>query len=188
MASLMIAYGSNINKAQMRRRCPTARPLGKFLLRDARLVFRGVADLEYIAGAQVPCALWMINADDEAALDMYEGIATGTYFKTREIKIEYAGKRRAPVLYLMNSEGVYPPSQAYVDTIRQGYRDFKMNESFLDEAIRRSFLDKAPDEHTLARRLRQRAGKVHRELARRPNSALQPNSSIPSLFDQFKGT
>lgn len=178
MASLYVAFGSNINKSQMRRRCPTARPLGKFLLKDARLVFRGVADLEYIAGSKVPCALWMINGDDEAALDMYEGIASGIYFKTREISIEYAGKRRKTVLYLMNSEGVYPPSQSYVDTIRQGYRDFKLDESYLDEAIRRSFSDKSPDDYTIARRLRQRAGSRHRDLVQ------QPASLIPSLFDQ----
>lgn len=178
MASLYVAYGSNANKAQMRKRCPTARPLGKFILRDARLVFRGVADLEYIKGAKAACALWLINKDDEASLDVYEGVAAGVYFKTREIKIEYCGKVRPTVLYLMNSEGVYPPSQAYVDTIRKGYRDFGMDESYLDEAIARSFREKSPDNHTIARRLRQRAGTKHRDLVQRPASL------IPSLFDQ----
>ena len=168
MSSLYVAYGSNLSKRQMRQRCPTSRPLGKFLLKDARLVFRGVADLEFAPGEQAPCGLWSINDDDEKALDMYEGIASGVYFKTREIKLEYAGKRRSSVIYLMNSEAIYPPSRAYADTIRKGYRDFDLDESYLNAAIRRAYEGKAPDEATLARRLRQRSGDTHRELEPMP--------------------
>lgn len=167
-SSLYVAYGSNINKAQMRRRCPTARPLGKFMFKDAQLVFRNVADLEFVPGAQTPCALWMIGPDDETALDGYEGIASGVYFKTREINLLYQDKRRSCVLYLMNSDAIYPPSQHYADVIRNGYRDFGMDQSYLDDAIRRSYEHKDPDDYILARRLRQRATDQHRSLVRAP--------------------
>lgn len=178
MASLYGAYGSNCSKAQMRRRCPNARALGKFMLRDARLVFRNYADLEYIPGAKAPLVLWSINKDDEESLDGYEGVSVGAYFKTREITIEFCGKRRPLLLYLKSEKGVYPPSQSYVNTIRKGYRDFEMDESYLDEAIARSFREKNPDDQTIARRLRQRLTSTHRELVKRPASV------IPSLFDQ----
>ena len=170
MSSLYIAYGSNLSKRQMRQRCPTARPLGKFMLKDARLVFRGVADLEFVPGSEAPCGLWMINNDDESSLDVYEGISSGVYFKTREIKLKYRGQRRPSVLYLMNSEAIYPPSDTYAGIIRQGYRDFGLDESFLEDAVRRSYEGKNPDERVLARRLRQRAGTLHRELAPMPAS------------------
>lgn len=168
MSKLYIAYGSNLNKRQMRLRCPTARPLGKFTLTSARLVFRGVADLEYEPGASTPCGLWVINRDDERQLDVYEGVNYGTYFKSEEIELEYLGQKRKSVIYLTNSEGVYPPSQAYANTIRQGYRDFDLDERFLDEAIARSFDDKNPDEFTMARRERQRATQRHRTLVEFP--------------------
>ena len=42
---LYIAYGSNMNKNQMRIRCPKAKPMGAYFLDGWRLVFRGVADM-----------------------------------------------------------------------------------------------------------------------------------------------
>jgi hypothetical protein len=170
MSKLYIAYGSNLSKTQMRRRCPTARPLGKFMLKDARLVFRGVADLDFVPGEETPCGLWSINADDESALDVAEGISIGAYFKSEEIVLSYAGRRRKAVIYLKNSEGVYPPTAEYARVIRQGYRDFKLDESYLDRAIAQAWENKSPDDEIIARRRRQRVGKLHRDLAARPGS------------------
>jgi hypothetical protein len=154
----------------MRRRCPTARPLGKFMLKDARLVFRSVADLDFIPGESTPCGLWMLNEDDERSLDAYEGIASGAYFKSDEIKLNYAGRRRKALIYLKTSEGIYPPSKEYARIIRRGYEDFGLDQSYLDAAITRSYSEKRPDDDIVARRARQREGTVHRELAPMPQS------------------
>ena len=43
---LYAAYGSNLNKIQMRKRCPRSTPICSMYLQDWRLVFKGVADLE----------------------------------------------------------------------------------------------------------------------------------------------
>jgi len=153
---LYLAYGSNLNKAAMRRRCSDARPVGKIMLTDAKLVFRGVADVEYCLGSRVPCGVWIISEDDERRLDQYEGVAGGFYYKERGIKIRYKGNDEHPLIYLMNSVGVFPPNQSYVNTIRQGYRDFGLDETYLDNAIKHSFEQKAPDEQTTRRRARQR--------------------------------
>lgn len=169
---LYVAYGSNLNKRAMRIRCPGAKPLGKFMLTKARLVFRGVADVEYSPDHEVPCGLWSINREDERALDLYEGVSSGFYSKEETIILRYKGERRNTLIYLMRSEGVYPPSQGYVDVIRQGYRDFKMDEAYLDAAIKYSFLKKDPDEQTLDRRERQRADTRarHRRLVEMPEA------------------
>lgn len=172
MSKLYVAYGSNLAKRQMRQRCPTARPLGKFLMTDARLVFRGVADLEYRPGEVTPCGLWAINQADEAALDRYEGIGLGRYFKSDKLEIEFAGRPRKAVIYLMNSEGIYPPSQRYADVLRQGYKDFDLDVRYLEAAIARSF-DKQPDEEIIARRLRQKADPDQRELVKMPEAVLK---------------
>jgi hypothetical protein len=174
MSKLYIAFGSNLSKKQMRFRCPTARPLGKFVMKDARLVFRNVADLEFIPGAKTPCGLWSINHEDEKALDRYEGISSGAYFKSEAIQLSYCGRKRPALIYLMNSQAIYPPSQAYVDTIRRGYRDFEMDEKFLNDAIARSFIDKdADDEEMMARRERQLDTRIHSQLVEMPESVVK---------------
>lgn len=175
---LYIAYGSNLSKQQMRSRCPSSRPLGKFMLSHARLVFRNVADLEYVPGEQTPCGLWAINAADEKALDGYEGIASGAYFKSDEIKLNYLGQPRRALVYLMNSTGVYPPSQTYADTIRRGYRDFGLDEDYLEKAIARSFTDKDPDLFIAGRRRRQiDNGGTHRRLVEKPDSIIEAEAT-----------
>jgi len=158
MSKLYIAYGSNLNKRQMRRRCPSARPLGKFTLKDARLVFRVYADLDLVPGAEVPCGLWRIDDADERALDNYEGLHRGKhgYYKDY-ILLKYQGKPEKAMLYLMQEgEGVAPPSSAYAQTIREGYQDFKMNPEFLNAAIKHSWDEKNPSEVIRQRRERQR--------------------------------
>ena len=157
MSKLYVAYGSNLNKRQMRLRCPTARPLGKFTLKDARLVFRVYADLDLIPGTEVPCGLWSINEADERALDAYEGHGSAAGYYKEYILLRYAGRPRKAMIYLMRAgEGVAPPSQSYVDTIREGYQDFGINEKYLNAAIKHSWDAKDPTDFTRGRRTRQR--------------------------------
>lgn len=165
---LYIAYGANTNKSVMRRRCPGARPLGRFLLTNARLVFRGVADLEFDPNSSVPCALWLIDEFDERALDRYEGLHSGLYIKSEEIVLQYKGEARNALVYLMTSRGIYPPTAQYVAKIRQGYRDFGMDESYLNAAITHAFNSKEPTDYELQRRDRQR--KNNQSLAKLPES------------------
>ena len=47
------AYGINLNHSSMHSLCPFAVPIGKYELPDHRLVFRGVADVEYCEGHSV---------------------------------------------------------------------------------------------------------------------------------------
>jgi hypothetical protein len=168
MTKLYISYGSNLNKRQMRQRCSTARPLGKFYLTDAKLVFRGAADVEYSPGDKVPCGLWAINQADEAALDRYEGAG---YYKETGVVIEYCGRPRNTLMYLMrSSDGIMPPSQHYADIIRRGYKDFELDEKFLNTAIKQSWDEKRPDVETQARRERQKDTQLHKQLVKMPES------------------
>lgn len=161
-SKLYLAYGSNLHKAQMQQRCPTAKPLGKLLLRDCRLVFRGVADVEYHAGASAAVGLWRIWPADERALDRYEGVTGGLYSK------EYLPVNGEPALiYLMNQGGIYPPSSYYANVIRTGYENFGLDQRYLNEAITHSLDQKAPTPHTLARRARQRVSNLHQKLVER---------------------
>ena len=73
-----IAYGSNLNIPQMRMRCPGARIIGTSMIEGYRLLFKGSRTGSYLTiepqeGARVPVAAWEVSAENEAALDRYEG-------------------------------------------------------------------------------------------------------------------
>lgn len=139
---LVWAYGSNLSKKQMRARCPDAIKVGPLIVDDCRLVFRGVADVTYSPGDCTPGGLWDITEKDEQALDVFEGVAQGTYMK-RIMPIRYKGRNRKVLFYQMRiSRGVMPPSEEYVARIAQGYRDFGLDLADLSAAIERSWEDK----------------------------------------------
>src|SRR5262249_6062186 len=122
MTVLYFAYGSNLNIANMRDRCPAAEPLGSLTLTNSKLVFRGVADCIYEEGAECPGGVWQITDECEYALDRYEGVGSGMYHK-EYIPVTWDGKTKEEMLlYVMNSTGIFPPSQGYLARIRQGYR------------------------------------------------------------------
>lgn len=140
---IYFAYGSNLNYAAMRRRCPAAVPLETLALGNSRLVFRGVADCIYEPGAECLGGLWRITPACERALDRYEGIGSGFYRK-EYVPITGIDGEETVMLYAMNSTGIFPPSQGYLDTIREGYRDFGLPLKHLNAAVRGSWDDKAP--------------------------------------------
>jgi hypothetical protein len=136
------AYGSNLNVRQMKVRCPKAEKVGPFPLTDGRLIFRGVADVVGDVGETVPGGLWWITRDCERALDRYEGYfgkGYGNMYDKRYITLSVKGEVVDCLFYKMNSRGVYPPSQAYLDSIREGYADFGLDEEKLAEAVEYSY-------------------------------------------------
>ena len=135
---LYLAYGSNLNKAQMRYRCPEAIPIGATELPDYKLAFRGgllsaVATIEPSPGSSVPVALWSISPKDEKALDVYEGFPRLYYKQT--LIVPFEGVDLKAMAYIM-TEGrpLGRPSKRYFFTIRQGYSDFGIKSR--DELIR----------------------------------------------------
>ncbi len=72
---IYIAYGSNMNVEQMRRRCPSAKQIGVGILKDYKLTFRGtgVANIEKNMADEIPVIIWSITSGCEKLLDVYEG-------------------------------------------------------------------------------------------------------------------
>ena len=136
------AYGSNLNVAQMKLRCPKAKVVGPFPLEDGALVFRGVADVEGRKGSVVPGGLWKITPECEAALDRYEGVAWKMYDKRYIVLKMPNGKVVDCLFYKMRSSGIMPPSEAYLSSIIQGYKDFGLDMSYLEQAVEHSWSKK----------------------------------------------
>ncbi len=131
------AYGSNLNKAQMQRRCPDAVPLDEpYLLNGYALKFRGVADIERSQDETVTLGLWHITQDCLEALDYYEGFPS--LYRRESVAIHESG---VPVMvYIMNrQEQIYPPAQHYLQAITDGYSDFGMRKEELIDAVKNSY-------------------------------------------------
>lgn len=136
---LYIAYGSNLNREQMAYRCPTAKPIGKGLVHDHRLVFQGHpnnahANIIPEAGQTVPVVVWEIGPRDEAALDRYEGVEAGYYTK-EYMDIEVGGETKNALVYIMTPHDFGIPDDYYVRVIAQGYKDFGLPVLTLNQAI-----------------------------------------------------
>lgn len=146
-----IAYGSNLNIRQMRMRCPSARIIGTSEIPDYELLFKGSKTGSYLTiepkdGSTVPVAAWEVTAEDETALDRYEGYPA-FYYKaemTLPIKGIRSGKvrNRKCFVYIMHKDrplGI--PSGYYVATCLEGYDNFEFDEKYLYDAIENSRRD-----------------------------------------------
>lgn len=135
-----IAYGSNLNMEQMAWRCPDARPVYKGYLKGYELFYAGSKSGNYATirkkeGAVTPVGIWEISIADELALDRYEGYPI-FYYKDI-IKLDINGKEIKAIVYIMRKdakEGL--PSGGYISTVRQGYRDFGLDEKYITESLR----------------------------------------------------
>ena len=148
MKRYYIAYGSNLNVAQMRFRCPAATVLGTAKLKGWELLFKGSKTGSYLtiepkAGASVPVAAWEVSGADELALDHYEGFPDFYYKEEMVLPIKgiRTGKvrRRRVFVYIMHEErSLGLPSAHYVAVCREGYDAFGFGQRYLTDAILRS--------------------------------------------------
>ena len=122
---LFAAYGVGVNRAEMSRRCPTAKLLGASTLRNYRLVFRGshaaaVMNIEPMKGYTIPVLVWEITPADEAALDLDEGFPH--LFEKQQFRIRLDGKLLTCMAYVMRGDRpLGKPSAFYYSTLLEGY-------------------------------------------------------------------
>lgn len=132
---LYIAYGSNLNREQMARRCPTAQVVGTATLKNWRLMFYSVATIERHKGGKVPVLVWRIQPRDEQALDRYEGWPC--LYRKERLRVTVDSRRVYAMVYIMNTEGRHycAPGRGYLWTIHRGYLDADFDREFLLKAV-----------------------------------------------------
>lgn len=146
MPRYYIAYGSNMSLKQMAIRCPTAKLVGKAVLKDWQLVFKVFADIEKRSGNYVPILLWDITPEDESSLDIYEGYPS--FYKKVNIKVTFdaldenlvpTGEKKdvTAMAYVMRDRVTrILPSRGYLETIAKAYQIFGFNMGVLAEALK----------------------------------------------------
>ena len=87
--TLYFAYGSNLHLTQMKDRCPDSEVFMSFILKNFKLVFRTVADIEKNVGSEVNGVIFKISQKDEKSLDRYEGVPT--LYKKEYFKVDIEG-------------------------------------------------------------------------------------------------
>jgi cation transport regulator ChaC len=126
------AYGSNLNPAQMERRCPGTRMVGIGTLVAARISFTGysmgwqggVATLLEDDDEMVQGVVWSIPVDEVPVLDRCEGVAAGIYTKEMmTIRLEQGGEVEA-LVYVHTETRYSNPSTLYMTSILNGYQTF----------------------------------------------------------------
>lgn len=145
MNKLYIAYGSNLNLAQMAARCPSANVYAKGVLNNWELVYRGSktnshATIIKKSGSTVPVLVWKIQPYDEHRLDIYEGYPH--YYFKKNIMVEIEGHKKNAMVYIMNEQQLPGrPSATYIDIIRQGYLDNDMDMTVFDKSLERNSIE-----------------------------------------------
>ena len=147
MGKVYVAYGSNLNKQQMKGRCPDAKFVGTGVIENYELQFKGSlygahATIAPKEGASVPVGLWTIQSRDESRLDMYEGYRkTGyRYYDKEQVRVNMTdGGSVIGMVYIMDQRMDFgQPTPGYYDTVREGYANCGLDESVLEQALNSS--------------------------------------------------
>lgn len=144
MAKLYVAYGSNLNKGQMKGRCPTAVFVGTGVIEGYELQFKGSphgahATIAPKEGSSVPVGVWKIQKRDEDSLDMYEGYHKKgyCYYDKEQIPVRMDdGSSLTGMVYIMDQRMDFGcPSAYYYNTVARGYQDCGLDASVLEQAL-----------------------------------------------------
>lgn len=123
---LYAAYGSNMNRAQMLRRCPDAKTIATAAFLGHRIVFRGangmaIATVEPDPEEWVPVLLWEISPKDERRLDSYEGFPVLYEKETITVALPNGKDVSAMTYALTPGKQKGLPSLFYYNIIAEGY-------------------------------------------------------------------
>lgn len=135
---LYFAYGSNLNRKQMKERCPDSIPLCEYYLPDFALRFCTHCDIEAKKGGVVHGAIYAISPRDEAKLDRYEGYSRGSrsnVYDKRFFDEVQQGVRVEVMYYTKRYSSLSCPSTRYWQTVLQGYADWELPTETLYAAL-----------------------------------------------------
>ena len=133
------AYGSNMDRAAMAKRCPKAKPLGIAMIDGYRFII-GADGYASLARAPAACAhgvLWRLTPRDLFALDVYESIDTGLY-RRAILPVRFKGRTSPALLYLGRRPGPGKAQRIYLQSVIAAARDWKLPAEYIAGLERRA--------------------------------------------------
>jgi cation transport regulator ChaC len=130
--TLYFAYGSNMNRPAMKRRCPGARAVGLAILEGYRFFvgLEGWGSVAPSAGEVVHGVLWRLTPRDIAALHAYELLHQGLY-DVRHLPVRTEGRHVRAMVYLLRRRAAGRPRPGYVEMIAAAARGWKLPEPYI---------------------------------------------------------
>ncbi len=128
-AILYFAYASNLNKQQMRQRCPEAKPRFIAVLPNYKLIFTGwsrtwhggTASIKPFRGEKVRGAIYEVT---EAGLKQLEKYEVG-YIRQNVTVFDEDNQPHQAITFIKSGQVEDSlPSKEYAAVIKQGYRDW----------------------------------------------------------------
>jgi hypothetical protein len=133
---IYFAYGANMERGAMRRRCPGAQPLGLATLRGWRYVIvEGYGSVAPARGACVFGVLWRLTPRDLAALNAFESLDSGLYRRMR-LTVEFAGRRVRALAYVGRERGRRRPMPGYQERLVAAAQDWRLPPRYVAELAR----------------------------------------------------
>ena len=122
--TLYFAYGANMERAAMAKRCPAAQPLGPALLRGWRYVIaQGYGSIAPAPSSHVFGVLWRLTPRDLAALNAFESLDNGLYRRAM-LTVETAGPRVRALVYVARKGGKPRPMPGYQERLIAAAQDW----------------------------------------------------------------
>ena len=135
--TLHFAYGSNMSRALMRPRCPSAREIGVAVLEGHSFMVTadGYASIVRAPGDRVHGLLWRLAPRDLAALNAYEGLATGLY-RTVTLPVRIGGRRAAALVYVGRSRAPGTVKPGYLELVLAAARELDLPADYRERLAR----------------------------------------------------
>ena len=142
-----VAYGSNMNLAQMSVRCPKSKLIGNGTIKGYDLIFNIHLDVVKSKNKNkiIPVVVWDIDDVDWLALDRYEGYPN--YYVTKCIDVVLdTGEKICGIIYVMakDRKGICPPYKSYFETCLEGYLNNNIDDKPLYDALLYSIENETP--------------------------------------------
>ena len=133
------AYGSNMERVQLKRICPKAKFVAAAVLPDHELVFSGtsrmwgggIANIRDTAGKRVEGVVWEIAEVERKALDEYEGYPN--LYVTMDVQVRTTSSKVVTAFaYVMANPGhEMPPSKPYKRLLISGAEEHGLSEKYI---------------------------------------------------------
>jgi len=126
------AYGTNLNRAAMARRCPAARAIGPATLEGYKFFvgIDGWGSVKISTGNDVHGVLWELTLRDVTALHAYELLHAGLY-KARSLPVRVGVRRVLAMVYLLRRRKPGQQKPGYVEMIATAARDWQLPEDYV---------------------------------------------------------
>jgi len=130
--TLYFAYGANMNRAAMSRRCPGARAIGAASLPGYRFFVGrdGWGSVAPFPGATVHGVLWHLTVRDIAILHTFEWRDKGLY-DVCTLPVRHGARRVPAMIYVLRRRDIGRPRPGYVEAVAASARAWNLPDRYI---------------------------------------------------------